>query len=118
MRTALTSILYLTLAAVVYSCAASVWIALAEPARYAAAFPGAQGFLYDLTIALSGAATLNALAIGLRWRWAIWTNFAIGIGSIVLFEIARGPRVTEAIIAASCVITTGLPLLLWRQQTS
>jgi hypothetical protein len=118
MKLVLTAILYLTLAAVVYSCTRSVWLAFAEPARYTASFPGANGILYELTIGLSAAAALNAIAVGLGQRWAIWTNILIGVSSIVLFEAVHGSRVTEAVIAISCAITFGLPLLLWKRHAS
>ena len=114
MRPVLIMTLYLTLTGVVYSCGRSVWFAFAEPARYAVSFPGASGVLYETTIWLSAAAALNAVAVAVRQRWAIWTNIIIGMSSIGLFEIVDGSRITEVVIAVSCAITSGLPLLLWR----
>jgi len=91
LRQALTGLMYVLLLLVVVLCLRSVWVGLNEPARYAAAFPGAHGWLFDATMTASAAAALNAFALACRQRWAIWTNVAIGVVSLVLLAMVRAP---------------------------
>jgi hypothetical protein len=99
---------------VVLSSIQSVWIGLTQSARYLAAFPGAHGALYYVTLVTSAIAGVNCILIALRQRWAIWTNVAIGAWSIALLEIVQGARINQIVVLIACATTTILPLILWR----
>jgi hypothetical protein len=110
----LTAILYVVLLAVALSAVQTIWIALADTARYQRVFPGAQGPLYWITVGASGIAGLNALLIALRNRWAVWLNPFIGLGSIGLLRAVGSPPANQAIVLAACFVSTFLPWYLWR----
>ncbi|MBI2992622.1 MAG: hypothetical protein HYY48_00405 [Gammaproteobacteria bacterium] len=57
------------------------------------------------------------MMIWLRKRWALWLNVLIGIWSIALLEIVRGPRINAAVILVACATTTLLPLVVWEKRT-
>ena len=114
MNRVFTFILYLMLCLVILSTIHSIWIGIADQARYLAVFPGATGALYYLTLLTSFAAATNCVMIWRRKQWAVWLNVLIGIWSIVLIEIVQGPRVNEAIVLIACATTTILPLMLWK----
>ena len=117
-RRALTGLLYLVLFTVAVSCLRSVWLGITDRPRYEAVFPGAQGALYWATQGLSLAAALNAIAIGLRRRWAILANPLIGLLSIVAMEAARGPRANEVIVLVACALSTAIAWHLWGRALS
>ena len=98
----LTAILYLVLLAVALSAVQTIWIALADTARYQRVFPGAQGALYWLTVGSSAVAGLNALLIALRKHWAVWLNPFIGLASIGLLRLVGSPPGNQAVVLAAC----------------
>lgn len=106
------------LLAVAVSCFRSVWLGIVDRPRYEAVFPGAEGALYWVTQGLSLAAASNAIAIGLRRRWAILANPAIGLLSIAAMEGARGPRANEAVVLVACVLSTGIAWQVWGRAQS
>jgi hypothetical protein len=112
---ALSCVLHVSLLLVVVAEANTVWIGIADPPRYVAAFPGATGPLFAVMIATSAAAGVNALMIWLRQRWAIWLNLVIGPWSVALIELVGGPRATEVVVLAAWALTTFLPLVVWRR---
>lgn len=114
MKRILNTFLHLMLLLVVLSSIQSVWIGLTQSARYLAAFPGALGSLYDVTLLTSAIAGANCILIALRRRWAVWANIAIGAWSIALIEIVHGARINQLVVLIACVTTTILPLILWR----
>jgi hypothetical protein len=112
----LSLVLHVTLALVVLSEANTVWIGATDPARYRTAFPGATGPLYVATLSTALLAGVNAVMIWMKKRWAVWLNVVIGLTSIGLIEIVRGPRATMAVVAVACAISTALPVALWRSR--
>jgi hypothetical protein len=114
MKWVLYAVLYVMLLLVVLSSIQSVWIGLTQSERYLAAFPGAHGGLYYITLLTSVAAGANSILIGLRQRWAVWTNVAVGAWSIMLLEVVHGARINQAIVLVACATTTILPLALWK----
>jgi hypothetical protein len=93
----ITLCLYIVLAAVILSEIRTVWIGLTDPGRFANVFPGATGPMYYLAVTTSACAGLNAIAVWLRQRWAIWMNVFIGVWSIVLVHIMGGPVVLRSL---------------------
>lgn len=114
MKRVLFAALYLMLLLVVWSSIQSVWIGLTQRAQYLAAFPGADGGLYYVTLLTSVAAGANSILIALRRRWAVWTNVAVGAWSILLLEVVQGARINQVIVLVACATTTILPLVLWK----
>ena len=114
MKRILTAILYLVLVAVALSAVQTIWIALADPARYQSVFPGAQGPLYWITVGSSAVAGLNAILIALRKQWAVWLNPFIGVGSIGLLRLVGSPPGNQAVVLVACFVSTSLPWYLWR----
>jgi len=115
-RTILTVILYLMLASVIVSTFQSVWIGIADKAKYLSVFPRATGILFPATLLTSVLAGANCILIWQRRRWAVWLNLVIGVSSIAQIELVGGPRLNEAIVSVACATTTGLPLLLWKAE--
>jgi len=118
MKRILGIIAYAVLLSVVASSAHSLWIGLAEKARYQDVFPHAKGVLYWITLSASFAAGLNCIFIALRKRWALWLNPLIGLGSIVLLDAVGGPRSNEAVVLVACTLSTALPWYLWMRGPS
>ena len=98
---------------VVLSTINSIWIGVANKPKYLTVFPGANGALYYLTLLTSFTAGANCVMIWRRKRWALWLNVLIGIWSISLIEIVRGPRNNEWVVLIACATTTILPLCVW-----
>src|SRR5437667_4287113 len=90
--------LYVVLAAVILSEIRIVWVALTDRARFNSVFRGAVGAIYYVTVVTSACAGANAVAVWLRQNWAIWANVIIGVWSIILVEIAAGPRASQIVI--------------------
>jgi hypothetical protein len=117
MNRAPTLLLYLALAAVVASEINTLRIAFTDPERFARSFPAAgDGIYFYVTVATSAAAGLNSILIAFRHRWALLTNAAIGVWSIVLVRMLGGPTANQIVIACACAATTLLPLVVWRKQ--
>jgi hypothetical protein len=112
-RRLLTVVVYVVLLAVGVSCFRSVWVGMVARPQYEAVFPGARGGVYWATQGLSLAAGVNSILIGLRRRWAIMVNPAIGLLSIVAIEMARGPRANEGVVLVACSVSTVLAWHLW-----
>jgi hypothetical protein len=115
LKRTLTAILYIVLLVVALSAVHTIWIALADTARYQRVFPGARGPLYWITVGASAVAGLNALLIALRRQWAVWLNPVIGLWSIGLLRAVGSPTANQAIVLAACFVSTFLPWYLWRQ---
>ena len=118
LRTTLNLVLHVMLLLVLLTELRSIWTGVADKPRYLAVFPGAVGTLYYATLVTSFAAGVNCVFIWLKKRWALWVNAIIGMWSIALIEIVRGPRVNEAIVLVASTVTTVLPLLLWASTRS
>jgi len=112
-RRVLAVFLYLLLFSVVVSCVLSVWVGVMERPRYQTVFPGARGAMYWATLLVSLAAAANSIAIALRQRWAILQNPVIGVLSITLIEVVRGPRINEVIVLVACTLSTVIAWRLW-----
>jgi hypothetical protein len=93
----------------------TVRIALTDPSRYVATFPGATGPMFFATLAISLAAGLNAVLIWFRKRWAIGLNVLIGLLSIAMIELVRGPGSSQLVVLSTCAVTTLLPIILWHR---
>ena len=93
----------------------TVRIALTDPSRYVATFPGATGPMFFATLATSLAAALNAVLIWFRQRWAIGFNIVIGLLSIAMIEQVGGPRSSQLVVLSACAVTTLLPMILWHR---
>lgn len=93
----------------------TVRIALTDPSRYVATFPGATGPMFFATLATSLAAGLNAVLIWFRMRWAIGLNVLIGLLSIAMIELVRGPGSSQLVVLSTCAVTTLLPMILWHR---
>lgn len=113
MRRALLIAFYTTLALVIVSEARTVFVALIERDRFVATVPAARGAWLRVIVATSAAAGLNAILVGLRIRWAVWVNLAIGAWSILLLILVRAPLTNAAVVAVACAVTVGVPLLTW-----
>src|ERR1700730_12013566 len=98
MKRLITFCLYFVLAAVVLSEVRTVWIAISAPDRFRQVFPGAVGFTFYITVVTSTSAGLNAIAVWLRQKWAVWANVVIGAWSILLVGIIGGPRTSQVVI--------------------
>jgi len=112
-RRGFTILLHLVLLSVVVSCFHSIWVGLMAPERYHAVFPGAQGAMYWVTQSLSLAAGVNSILIALQKRWALLINPAIGVLSILVIEVVRGPRVNEVVVLVACTLSTAIAWWLW-----
>jgi len=90
--------LYVVLAAVILSEIRTVWVALTDRVRFTLVFPGAVGVMYYVAVVTSVCAGVNAVAVWLKHRWAIWANVVIGVWSIILVGITVGPLGSQIII--------------------
>ena len=99
MRRALLILFYVTATLVVVSEARTVWLALADKQRFLDLLPGTNGPFFAVFVMTSALAGLNAVLVGLRLRWAVWLNIAIGIWSILLLQLVRAPLANSIIVA-------------------
>jgi hypothetical protein len=113
MRRALLILFYVTATLVVVSEARTVWLALADKQRFLDLLPGTNGPFFAVFVMTSALAGLNAVLVGLRLRWAVWLNIAIGIWSILLLQLVRAPLANSIIVAIACGVTSGVPLITW-----
>jgi len=109
----LTGVLYVILFAVVLSSLQTLWVGLADKARYQAILPGARGSLYWTTLVLSSIAGANAICIGLRRRWAVRLNPLIGLSSIAGLRAVGSPPMNQVVVLIACLASTLLPCYLW-----
>jgi hypothetical protein len=86
----------------------SLWIAVTDLDTYLKVFPRATGAIFILSVLASAAAAANAVMLWLGKPWAIRLNVLIGLVSIVLLELAGGPRSNQLIVLVACAVTTGL----------
>jgi hypothetical protein len=112
MKRLLTFCLYFVLAAVVLSEIRTVWIAITARNRFTQVFPSAVGFMYYIAVVTSASAGVNAIAVWLRHKWAVWANVVIGAWSILLVGILGGPRASQVVIFFATASVLVFALLL------
>jgi hypothetical protein len=98
MKRVITICLYFVLAAVILSEIRTVGIAITARDRFTQVFPGAVGFMYYVTVGTSASAGLNAIAVWVGQKWAVWANVIIGVWSILLVGLLGGPRTSQVVI--------------------
>lgn len=104
--------LYFILTAVILSEARTVWVAPSDRARFEAVFPGAVGAMFYVAVVTSVCAGVNAIAVWLRQKWAVWANLVIGLCSIGLVALLGGPRSSQSIILCATLGILIFSLLL------
>jgi hypothetical protein len=112
MKRLVTFCLYFVLAAVVLSEVRTVWVATSAPDHFRQMLPGAVGFMYYLAVVTSVSAGLNAIAVWLKQKWAVWANVIIGAWSIILVRVVDGPRTSQVVIFCATASVLVLSLLL------
>src|SRR5439155_14026805 len=104
--------LYVVVAAVILSEIRIVWVALTDRARFNSVFRGAVGAIYYVTVVTSACAGPRPSPYGSGKIGPFGANVIIGVWSIILVEIAGGPRASQIVIFCATAAVLIFSLLL------
>jgi hypothetical protein len=108
--------LRVALAVVIWAELSSLWVGFTDRARFAIAFPRAEGALFAAAQITTALVAVTAVLLWLNRRWAIPLNVALGVWSVVLIQVAQGPVVNQLIVITACAVTTALAVHVRRRE--